>query len=244
MENGSLDYSRHYRNWHSDDEAHVQKMVDFYEKVVLPFLPVDKNIKILDIGCGMGFFLMALRKNGYLNAFGIDSDRAQIASCEAKQLSVMYSPDSIQYLGEHGEDFDLITAFDVIEHVPPAEQIRFIRCIYQALKHPGKCLLTTPNATSFLAAHNRYVDYTHQSLFTTVSIDFILFNGGFKKIDVRPFEYVRFNGGLKSFLHKILFKFFRMIRRLEYIAELGTEWGKKVPLSFNLIAIAEKEKRE
>jgi SAM-dependent methyltransferase len=219
-------------------------MVDFYEKVVLPFLPTDKTIKILDIGCGMGFFLMALRKNGYQQALGIDSDRSQIASCEAKNLSVTYSPDTIEYLGDHTESFDLITAFDVIEHVPPAEQIRFIRSIHQALKHSGKCLLTTPNATSFLAAHNRYVDYTHQSLFTTVSIDFILFNGGFRKIEVRPFEYVRFNKGIKSLLHKILFNFFRMIRRLEYIAELGTVWGKKVPLSFNLIAIAEKDQKE
>lgn len=240
-ENDLLDYSRHYLNWHSDDEAHINKMVSFYEQHVVPLVPDSKTIKILDIGCGMGFFLMALKKNGFTEAVGVDSDRAQVLSCEQKNLRVIYSADSIQYLQEHTGTFDLITAFDVIEHVPVETQVRFIRAIFNSLKPGGRLLLSTPNATSFLGTHNRYLDFTHRSLFTTVSLDFILYNGGFKKIEIRPFEYVMFNGGIKSLVHKFLFKTFRMIRRLQYMAELGTVWGRKVPLSFNLIALAEKD---
>jgi 2-polyprenyl-3-methyl-5-hydroxy-6-metoxy-1,4-benzoquinol methylase len=241
MEKDKLDYSRHYRNWHSDEENHIQKMVDFYDKRIIPLIPANKQIKILDIGCGMGFLLMALKKNGYTEAVGIDSDMTQVASCEAKNLQVIYSADTIQYLHEHAEGYDLITAFDVIEHIPAELQVKFIRSIFQSLKAHGRCLLTTPNATSFLGMHNRYLDYTHQSLFTTVSLDFILYNGGFRKIEIRPFEYIRFNNSIKSLAHRFLFKTFRMIRRLQFIAELGTVWGKKVPLSFNLIALAEKD---
>ena len=35
-------------------------------------------------------------------------------------------------------------------------------------------------------------------------------------------------------------KFFRLFRRLEVMAELGPDQGKKVPLSLNLLAVADK----
>jgi len=46
---------------------------------------------------------------------------------------------------------------------------------------------------------------------------------------------------LKSFLHRTLLRYFRFRRRLEMIAELGTTWGKKIPLSFNIIGKAIKK---
>ncbi len=243
MESETLDYSRHFLNWHNDSPEHVAKMVRYYRQKIIPLLPHGKDLRILDIGCGMGFFLKALAESGYTRISGIDSDASQVASCKAKGLDVELTQDSFGYLEANAGQFDLITAFDVIEHIPPPVQVTFARKVFTGLSAAGIFVLTTPNATSFLASRNRYVDYTHHALFTEVSLDFVLYNGGFRQIRVEPMEYVTFPFSVKSFLHRILFSFFRGLRRLQYMAELGTEWGRKIPLSFNLIAFAGKDGR-
>ena len=41
-------------------------------------LPTDKDAAILDIGCGVGFFLWFLQKNGFTNTSGIDVSPEQV----------------------------------------------------------------------------------------------------------------------------------------------------------------------
>ena len=240
MENKDLDYSRHYQNWHKDSPEHIEKMIRFYETGVVPYLPKDRSLKILDIGCGMGFLLMALQKAGYANSMGIDVDKSQVESCRMKNLNVIQVSDTFSFLKEHAEEFDIVTAFDVIEHIPVGVQIDFVRNAFTSIKKGGQFIVTTPNANSVIASRNRYIDYTHHCLFTEISLDFVLYNGGFRAITVYPFEYVFFNSTLKSLVHKLIFRFFRFFRRLQMMAEIGSTWGKKVPLSFNLLAVAQK----
>ena len=46
----------------------LQKKINFYIEQNFP----DKNITLLDVGCGNGVFLYKLAKKGYLNLYGID----------------------------------------------------------------------------------------------------------------------------------------------------------------------------
>jgi SAM-dependent methyltransferase len=149
--------------------------------------------------------------------------------------------DSTGFLKENAGKYDLITAFDVLEHLPASNQIDFVKTIYGSLKPGGVFIATVPNANSVLASRNRYIDHTHHVLFTEVSLDFVLYNGGFREIEIKPLDYIVPSASLRSFLHRILLGYFRFRRRLEMIAELGTTWGKKVPLSFNIIGKAIKK---
>jgi 2-polyprenyl-3-methyl-5-hydroxy-6-metoxy-1,4-benzoquinol methylase len=239
-----IDYSRHYSNWHKDTQEHIESTRKFYESKILPYFPPDKSVAILDIGCGMGFLLNALSYAGYKNIFGIDVDESQVKSCQQKGLNVSLVKDTVAYLKENSGRFDVIAAFDVLEHIPPQAQILFIHAVHSALKVGGVFIASVPNATSVLASRNRYLDYTHYVMFTEVSLDFVLYNAGFRKITIHPMEYVRFSFTVTSLIHFLLLKFFRTMRRLEMMAELGTTWGKKVPLSFNLISVAEKTSTE
>jgi 2-polyprenyl-3-methyl-5-hydroxy-6-metoxy-1,4-benzoquinol methylase len=237
MEN--IDYTRHYKNWHNDTPEHVSNMIKFYLDNVIIYFPKNKEIRILDIGCGMGFLLLALKEKGYKNVKGIDIDEGQIKSCLGKGLDVEKIDDTIQYLDKNKEEYDIICAFDVLEHISPSEQIKFISKINGSLKNSGVFIGSVPNANSILASRNRYIDYTHYVTFTEISLDFVLFNGDFNKIEIIEMDFVKLNYSPLKILRWFVFKTFRIFRRMAFVAELGKD-GIKIPLSFNLIFKAKK----
>src|SRR4030095_5140242 len=181
MENSGIDYSRHYKNWHSDTEEHIEKMNVQYSKIIAEHFPINKNAQILDIGCGMGFLMVALKRSGYQFISGIDTDEQQVKSCTQKELDVKLIKDSTIFLSQNVSKYDIITAFDVLEHISPPQQIDFIKNIFTALKPDGTFILTVPNANSMLASRNRIINSPHQVLFTEVSLDLVLYKGGFRE---------------------------------------------------------------
>ena len=79
---------------------------------ILPFLDQKKQNRMLDIGCAYGFFLDEARKKG-VSVHGLDVSEDAIQWME-KNLgidgTVSLSPDALE------GSFDIITAFEVIEH--------------------------------------------------------------------------------------------------------------------------------
>jgi 2-polyprenyl-3-methyl-5-hydroxy-6-metoxy-1,4-benzoquinol methylase len=248
----SIDYTRQYGKWHSDTPEHIQAMKVFYKNLLSPYLPTDRNIRVLDVGCGMGFALMALQDIGCKTVEGIDIDKGQVESCQAKQLNVTQVEDSVAYLSNMTEEYDLIIALDVIEHIPQSSQLAFVRSIQKAVKSGGTFICTVPNASAGLASRWRYIDWTHHDSFTEHSLDFLLYNSGFAEIQVHPTEF--FNPPTfklisrnwvsryfwKSVLHWQLLRFIRTFRRMEMVAELGWEQGGAIPLSLNILATSVK----
>ena len=115
----------------------------------------QKPGRVLDIGCGPGFFLEAAQTKGY-DAFGLDPSDYIVKVAGEKfgeriQKGVIESAD---YPAEH---FDLVVAFDTFEHVyHPLEWLtaarRVLRSPDPASGKPGGLLaITTPDPTSLLA---------------------------------------------------------------------------------------------
>ncbi|WYL98962.1 MAG: class I SAM-dependent methyltransferase [Gloeotrichia echinulata CP02] len=244
-----IDYTRYYEKWHSDTPEHIQAMKQYFKGMLSQFLPPDKNIRILEVGCGMGFALLALQNLDYPFVEGIDIDKGQVQSCLNKNLNVTHVEDSVEYLKNFSHTYDLIFAFDVIEHVPYNAQLSFTNAIFNALKPNGQFVCTVPNANSGLASRWRYIDWTHHISFTEHSLDFLLYNAGFQSIEVVATEFFHppsfrwfFSRSIfrswfwKTILQWTIFRFIRGFRRLEMIAELGWDQGISVPLSLNLLA--------
>jgi len=240
-----LDYTRHYLKWHKNTPAHRDFVANHYRNLLGSFLPKNSEAFIVDVGCGMWLALVFLKDSGFRNLEGVDTDSGQIKlTCEAG-LPGKLVENTAKYLAKKKGSAECILCLDVLEHIPKAEQIQFLRGIYEALKPQGRLILTVPNANSSLGMRWRYIDWTHETSFTEPSLDFVLFHAGFRKITISPAEFVRRPkwfflpvGGVR---HWWAFCFFRLFRRLEMMAELGPEQGRQVPLSLNLLAVADRE---
>jgi SAM-dependent methyltransferase len=111
--------------------------------------------KVLDIGCGPGFFLEAAQAKGY-DVYGLDPSEYIVNVAREKfgdhiKLGVI---DNTDY---PADDFDLVVAFDTFEHIyRPLEWLEYVRRILRspdpASGKPGGLLtMTTPDPSSNLA---------------------------------------------------------------------------------------------
>lgn len=238
----SFDYTRYYNQWHPDNPEHVALMRRHSLRRVLPWIKGMQSPATLDVGCGKGYLVGALLHHGFTNVRGIDIDHGQVQAALKDGMPVELVPDTVTWLQQRQKTYDLICCFDVIEHIPLAQQVEFVSALYSALTERGKLLCSVPNANSNFAARYRYGDYTHSSAFTENSLDFLLFHAGFSDIQIVEDEIQpRLPWLIRP--HVCLFhlkRIFRLIRRIEAIAEFGYQLGSRVPLSLNLFCIARK----
>ena len=109
-------------------------------EAIYKYLKKETDLKVLDIGCGSGLMLNALEDVG--ETFGMDmSDDAISFSKEifSGRVEKGFLPDQIPYAENQ---FNLITALDVIEHVD--EDIQSLKAIRAHLVEGGKAIITVP----------------------------------------------------------------------------------------------------
>ena len=179
-----IDYSIYYGRFHDDTEEHAENMAVSMKSMLEPSVPVDRESPILDIGCGYGFALRALRHLGFTQLKGLEISPQQAERCRKAGFEVEVADDTIPWLKENAGQFAFVVLLDVLEHVPVASQIEFARAVHGVLKPGGKLILTVPNANAILSARWRYNDYTHHSSFTEHTLYFVLKNAGFDVIQI------------------------------------------------------------
>lgn len=149
------------------------------------WLPEDKFAQILEIGCGLGYHLYALRNLGYVNLRGIDisPDMIEIAECNVSEVDFL-NADAFEFLQQHKEKYDLIIMFNILEHFTRDEAIEVTKLSFDSLKNNGLILIRTPNAANPLSFHSLYIDITHEMCYTENSIRDLLGLAGFSKVDI------------------------------------------------------------
>jgi 2-polyprenyl-3-methyl-5-hydroxy-6-metoxy-1,4-benzoquinol methylase len=242
-----LDYSIHYRNWHEESHEHVREMTDRLKRYIFDWIPLDLKGPVLDVGCGMGFTVLAFRELGFTDCRGIDTDTAQIEACRRLGVDAEKVSDSIVYLTSRPEQFQVITLLDVLEHVPVARQVDMMRAVHVALAPGGRVLVQVPNANSPLAARWRYIDYTHFCSFTEHSLQFVLRNAYFDEITIQGYEPIRrpslriWRSGVRRSWEASCWRWawFLAWRKLME-GELGRESVDRMPLTLNMTGVAVK----
>jgi len=103
--------------------------------------------RVLDVGCGAGYFLEAASQRGF-DPYGIDlSDFiVQVAQKKFGDRIQQATLESAPFPAEH---FDFITAFDTFEHI--YDPLAFLESASRLLKPGGVMMITTPDCESGLA---------------------------------------------------------------------------------------------
>lgn len=168
----------------SFDKNSIERSFVFLNAYFRRFLPEDKNIRILELGCGCGDFVLWLNSLGYNRVYGIDISKEQIDLARKLGAKTVEIKDILDYLQETGEPCDLIVMRDVIEHFRKDEIIRILEHTHNLLKDNGKLIIQTVNAESVFGGKYRYSDFTHEISFSWRSMMQILKYSGFKDIDI------------------------------------------------------------
>ncbi len=129
--------------------------VDWIAARVAQAFPGATGLALLDVGSGAGVAAEALARRGF-DVLGIDAAPDAIAAGAAHAaglgLSLAYRVASPEDLAAEDRRFPVITALEVIEHVPDPDL--FLRTVARLLAPGGVLVLSTLNRTaaSFVAA--------------------------------------------------------------------------------------------
>lgn len=103
---------------------------------------VDKNIRILEIGSGLGYLTYSLNKAGYCTV-GVDLSADAVSDASNTYGNYYEAGDIFVISKENREKYDCVIMTELIEHV--TDPMAFIECAISMLKEGGKLIFTTPN---------------------------------------------------------------------------------------------------
>jgi 2-polyprenyl-3-methyl-5-hydroxy-6-metoxy-1,4-benzoquinol methylase len=209
----------------------IKKQFIVWQNYFGRFLPKDKNIKILDFGCGNGGFVYWLQQVGYQNAEGIDISKEQVKLAEKLGIKNIYCAKDINAT----DKYNVLFMKDVLEHFTKDEILVLLEKVYKALKINGLLIIQAPNAENFLSGRLRYGDFTHEISFTSESMSQVLLVSGFKNIGIYGTQPVIH--GIKSLTRFILWKIIELSLRMYLLIETGS--GKGI-FTQNIIVVANK----
>ena len=148
-------------------------------------LDTKKGEKVLDIGSGIGHSLIKIKALGG-EAWGLDPDIN--AQKVAKKLKLNFHHGFIDDCPFDKKSFDLITASQVLEHIP--DPLEFLKIAKRFLKPGGRMMLSFPNtgawyqklwSKKWLHWHIPY----HLNHFNKKSIETLINQSGLKIVEIK-----------------------------------------------------------
>jgi 2-polyprenyl-3-methyl-5-hydroxy-6-metoxy-1,4-benzoquinol methylase len=186
---------------------------------VLPRLPVSREARILDVGCGAGEVVGLVHAAGYRNTCGIDISEEQVALAHDRGIEGVFLADLREHLASAQDTYDVIIALDVFEHFEPEGVLELLDLIAGALKSGGQLLVRTPNAASPFFGRYRYGDLTHGLAYTVRSLRQALASTGFGHVEFSAVDPVPH--GLLSTARFVLWQLIAGLFKLCLAVETG-----------------------
>jgi 2-polyprenyl-3-methyl-5-hydroxy-6-metoxy-1,4-benzoquinol methylase len=151
------------------------------QRIYLDYLPANVVRSVVDLGCGRGELLKILSDAGW-SGVGFDSNSVQCQIAAGKGLNVQCKD-----LFEGANTVDvasvgLVTALQVVEHMPPEAIKHLIQKCDEMLVSGGRVILETVNPLSPFAMSHFWLDETHVRPVNAYWLEFCLAEQGFTEI--------------------------------------------------------------
>ena len=150
-----------------------EQTIKSYNKLLDYFEQYRGLGNILDLGCGQGDFLAEAKKRNW-NVYGVEYSESAVKLCEARGIE-MYQGSLTKDIFD-GIQFDVVTSFEVIEHINNPND--FMSVANHKLKDKGLFYCTTPNFNALLRYFEKdefkmIVYPEHISFYTKKSIRYL-----------------------------------------------------------------------
>ena len=204
---------------------------NFKKRVKKIIAQTGRNIDLLDVGAGQGFFVDECLKEG-IRAEGLEiSKEALIYS--RKELKIKMYEGTIEEF-KPSKKYDVITLWDVIEHV--YEPNRFLKIINASLKENGFIFLSTGDIDSLLAKisgpkWHLFNLPEHAYFYSKKTIKKLLNKNNFRILSI---EYPYFRYTLGYILERSLKKILKIknMERFKKVINLKIFRGITIPINF------------
>lgn len=104
-----------------------------------------KNKKILDIGCGFGWFELDVLKRGVKQVAGIEISEEDLRAPRLiEDKKAIFKVAGALKLPFEDDYFDTVVAWEVIEHIPKETESKMFKEVSRVLKRNGAFYLSTP----------------------------------------------------------------------------------------------------
>jgi len=158
---------------------------------------ITKNDKILEIGCGTGYFTKEIAKTGaQITAIDISPDLIEIAKKETYSfLNINYKIENAYSMSFDDNSFDKVIGSSVLHHL---EVDKALSEIYRVLKINGSIKFTEPNMLNPQIALQKNIAYIKKRLgdspdetaFFKFQMKRKLIKAGFKNNIIKYFDFV------------------------------------------------------
>ena len=190
-----------------------------------PWLPKDTGAKCLDLACGCGELLYLLEQLGFQNTAGVDLCDEGLQQSRQFVRGELIHADALSYLHQTpAESYDLITALNVLEHLPKDILLAVLIESARVLRPGGVLIAMVPNAISPFGGLTRHWDITHEWAFTPNNFRQLApltgFSGDIDFKECGPVPY-----GVKSTIRYIIWQVTRLAIASWFLIEVGDKKG-------------------
>ena len=139
--------------------------------------------RVADLGCGRGEFLELLDAAS-IPAFGCDANPVMVERAKDKGLAVDRADLFAWLSGQADASLGGVTAYQVVEHLPPAKVFDLVELASAKLAPGGRILLETINPESVYAMRWFWMDLSHVRPLPAPSLSQLLSASGFRDVTV------------------------------------------------------------
>ena len=176
---------------------------------------LPRGARLLDFGCANGHLFNQFSALGIKEIYGVDTDP------QFKAENITITSDSIAYLSEHKEYFDVIFSRQVLYYFERHEQDELFKSLYEALKPEGMLLVVVYNGAVFTSHWIFQKDIRQKMIFNEVSLQKLAKDNNFIDnliLGVKPIARTKYG--------TIILSLFQSIVQVKYTILYFLERGK------------------